>query len=148
VETVLQLAAYATPGGAVLVVLLVVWVGIDNIRALLWFNTQAEQPAGRFGLLPFVAASLLYLGVLALYVWNDGVLQLLPGLNLDPLVLLLPAVVTSWLCLRYGQHAVAGGGPQLHGAGAAAAGHAVSAVCTGELRAAHPAAAAGVPGGV
>jgi hypothetical protein len=100
VDTVLQLAAYATPGGAVLVVLLVVWVGIDNIRALLWFNTQAEQPAGRFGLLPFVAASLLYLGVLALYVWNDGVLQLLPGLNLDPLVLLLPAVVTSWLGLR------------------------------------------------
>ncbi|GAB3850593.1 hypothetical protein GCM10028822_16170 [Hymenobacter terrigena] len=100
VDTVLQLGAYATPAGAVLVVLLVLWVGIENIRALLWFNTQAEQPAGRFGLLPFVAASLLYLGALFLYVWNDGALQLLPGLNLDPLVLLLPAVVTSWLGLR------------------------------------------------
>ncbi|MEL5994300.1 tetratricopeptide repeat protein [Hymenobacter segetis] len=100
VDTVLQLAAYATPGGAVLVVLLVLWVGIENIRALMWFNTQAEQPGGRFGLLPFVAASLLYLGVLALYVWNDDALQLLPGLNLDPLVLLLPAVVASWLGLR------------------------------------------------
>ncbi|WP_457067040.1 hypothetical protein [Hymenobacter sp. UYAg731] len=100
VDTVLQLAAYATPGGAVLVGLLVLWVGVENIRALLWFNTQAEQPAGRFGLLPFVAASLLYLGTLLLYVWNDGALQLLPGLSLDPLVLLLPAVVAGWLGLR------------------------------------------------
>ncbi|WP_216680267.1 tetratricopeptide repeat protein [Hymenobacter siberiensis] len=99
-DTVLQLAAYATPGGAVLVALLVLWVGMENIRALLWFNTQAEQPGGRFGLLPFVAASLLYLGVLLLYEWNDGVLQLLPGLSLDPLVLLLPAVVAGWLGLR------------------------------------------------
>ena len=99
-DTVLQLAAYATPGGAGLVGLLVLWVGVENIRALLWFNTQAEQPGGRFGLLPFVAASLLYLGVLVLYVWNDGVLQLLPGLSLDPLVLLLPAVVAGWLGLR------------------------------------------------
>ncbi|MFC6224182.1 tetratricopeptide repeat protein [Hymenobacter artigasi] len=99
-DTVLQLAAYATPGGAVLVALLVLWVGVENIRALLWFNTQAEQPGGRFGLLPFVAASLLYLGALLLYEWNDGVLQLLPGLGLDPLVLLLPAVVAGWLGLR------------------------------------------------
>ena len=99
-DTVLQLAAYATPGGAVLVGLLVLWVGVENIRALLWFNTQAEQPAGRFGLLPFVAASLLYLGALLLYEWNDGALQLLPGLSLDPLVLLLPAVAAGWLGLR------------------------------------------------
>ena len=99
-DTVLQLAAYATPGGAVLVALLVLWVGVENIRALLWFNTQAEQPGGRFGLLPFVAASLLYLGALLLYEWNDGALQLLPGLGLDPLVLLLPAVVAGWLGLR------------------------------------------------
>ncbi|HEX8658262.1 MAG TPA: hypothetical protein VF690_12040 [Hymenobacter sp.] len=99
-ETALQLAAYATPGGAVLVALLVLWVGIENIRALLWFNTQAEQPGSRFGLGPFLAASGLYLGVLFLYVWNDGALQLLPGVSLDPLVLLLPAVLAGGLGLR------------------------------------------------
>ena len=97
-ETTLQLAAYATPGGAVLLALVVLWVGVENIRALLWFNTQAEQPGGRFGLWPFVAASLLYLAVLLLYVWNGG-LQLLPGVHLDPLVLLLPAVLAGGLGL-------------------------------------------------
>ena len=99
-ETVLQLAAYATPGGAVLFALLVLWVSVENIRALLWFNTQAEQPGSRFGLGPFLAASLLYLGILLLHVWNDGAVQLYPGANLDPLVLLLPATLASGLGLR------------------------------------------------
>ena len=99
-ETALQLAAYATPGGAVLVAVLVLWVGVENIRALLWFNTQAEQPGSRFGLGPFLAASALYLGGLLLYVWNEGTLQLFPGVALDPLVLLLPAVLTGGLGLR------------------------------------------------
>jgi len=98
-ETALHLAAYATPAGAALVALLIVWVGVENIRALLWFNTQAERPEGRFGLLPFVLASLLYLGALGLYYWNDGVLALGGGLHLDPLVLLLPAVATAGLGL-------------------------------------------------
>jgi hypothetical protein len=98
-ETALHLAAYATPAGAVLVALLIGWVGVENIRALLWFNTQAERPEGRFGLLPFVLASLLYLGALGLYYWNDGVLALGGGLHLDPLVLLLPAVLMGGLGL-------------------------------------------------
>ncbi|MBO2013136.1 hypothetical protein [Hymenobacter negativus] len=99
-ETTLQLAAYATPGGAVLVALVVLWVGVENVRALLWFNTQAEQASGRFGLVPFVLAAGLYVGALILYAWNGGVLELLPGVHLDPLVLLLPAVVAGWLGLR------------------------------------------------
>ena len=99
-ETALQLAAHATPGGAVLVALLVLWVGVENIRALLWFNTQAEAPGSRFGLLPFVATSALYLAALLGYVWNRGALELLPGLGLDPLVLLLPAVLAGGLGLR------------------------------------------------
>jgi hypothetical protein len=99
-ETTLQLAAYATPGGAVLVALVVLWVGVENVRSLLWFNTQAEQASGRFGLVPFILAAGLYVGVVILYVWNGGVLELLPGVNLDPLVLLLPAVVAGWLGLR------------------------------------------------
>jgi hypothetical protein len=99
-ETALHLAAYGTPAGAGLVAALIVWVGVENIRALLWFNTQAERPEGRFGLLPFVLASLLYLGALGLYYWNDGVLALGAGLHLDPLVLLLPAVLMGGLGLR------------------------------------------------
>ncbi|MCI1186518.1 hypothetical protein MON38_03750 [Hymenobacter sp. DH14] len=99
-ETTLELAAYATTGGAVLLALLVLWVGVENVRALLWLNTQAEQPAGRFGLVPFVLAAGLYVGTLLLYIWNNGNLELWPGLTLDPLVLLLPAVVTGWLGLR------------------------------------------------
>lgn len=99
-ETVLQLSAYATTGGAVMVALLVLWVGFENIRALLWFNTQAEQPASRFGVVPFVLASGLYLGALFWLVWNNGRLELFPGVQLDPLVLLLPAVVTAGLGLR------------------------------------------------
>jgi hypothetical protein len=98
-ETLLHLAAHATPGGAVLVAALVLWVGMENIRGLVWFNTQAERPEGRFGLLPLVLASLLYLGVLALYWWNNGEVELLFGLHLDPLVLLLPAVLAGGLGL-------------------------------------------------
>jgi hypothetical protein len=99
-ETALHLAAYATPAGAGLVAALVLWVGVENIRALLWFNTQAEQPESRFGLLPFGLASLLYLGALGLYFWNDGVLPLGSSLHLDPLALLLPAVLMGGLGLR------------------------------------------------
>jgi hypothetical protein len=99
-ETALHLAAYGTPAGAGLVAALIVWVGVENIRALLWFNTQAERPEGRFGLLPFVLASLLYLGALGLYYWNDGTLALGGGLHLDPLVLLVPAVLMGGLGLR------------------------------------------------
>jgi hypothetical protein len=98
-ETVLQLAAYATPASAVLVAALVLWVGMENVRALLWFNTQAERPEGRFGVAPLVLASLLYLGVLGFYYWNDGQVVLLFGLHLDPLVLLLPAVLAGGLGL-------------------------------------------------
>ena len=115
-ETALQLAAYATPGGAVLFALLVLWVGVENIRALLWFNAQAEQPGSRFGLVPFLAASVLYLGVLLLYVWNDGTLRLYPGVSLDPLVLLLPAVLAGGLGLRLRAPSYAGWVPYAQGA--------------------------------
>ncbi|MGI4867369.1 MAG: hypothetical protein ACRYFZ_25850 [Janthinobacterium lividum] len=98
-ETVLHLAAFATPASAVLVALLVLWVGVENIRILLWFNTQAERPEGRFGLVPLVLASLLYLGVLGFYYWNNGQVELLFGLHLDPLLLLLPAVLAGGLGL-------------------------------------------------
>ncbi|MGI4741630.1 MAG: hypothetical protein ACRYG7_41210 [Janthinobacterium lividum] len=99
-ETALHLAAYATPAGAGLVAALVLWVGVENVRALLWFNTQAESPESRFGRLPFILSSLLYLGALGLYWYNGDDLALGGGLHLDPLLLLLPAVLTGGLGLR------------------------------------------------
>jgi len=98
--TVLHLASYGILSGAVVVLLVVLWVGFENIYGLLWLNTQADTPGGRFGVVPFVLASGLYLLLLGLYYWNDGVVQLLPTVRFDPLVLLLPAVVIGWLGLR------------------------------------------------
>ncbi|MBX0290801.1 hypothetical protein K3G63_10150 [Hymenobacter sp. HSC-4F20] len=98
--TALHLSGFFTVSGAVAFALLVVWVAFENVYGLLWLNTQAETPAGRFGLLPFLLASGLYLGTLLLYYWNNGEVEVLPGWHLDPLVLLLPAVLVGWLGLR------------------------------------------------
>ncbi|SNC74898.1 hypothetical protein SAMN06265337_2602 [Hymenobacter gelipurpurascens] len=98
--TALHLTAFFTTAGAVAVALLVVWVAYESIHGLLWLNTQAETPSGRFGLLPFLLTSLLYLGTLLLYYWNEGELLILPGWHLDPLILLIPAVLIGWLGLQ------------------------------------------------
>ena len=98
-DTALQLAAYATPAGAVLFGLWVLWVSIENVRALLWFNGQASTATRRYGLLPLVLAAGLYLLALGAVVWT-GELRLWPGLALDPLVLLLPAALAAGLGLR------------------------------------------------
>ncbi|QJX45793.1 hypothetical protein HMJ29_02120 [Hymenobacter taeanensis] len=98
--TALHLTAFFTAAGAVIFALVVVWVAYENIHGLLWLNTQAETPSGRFGLLPFLLTSLLYLGTLLLYYWNEGNLLILPGWHFDPLVLLVPAVVIGWLSLQ------------------------------------------------
>jgi len=98
--TALHLVSFATSSGAAVVALLVLWVSFENIQGLLWFNTQAENPASRFGRLPFVLASGLYLGMLFLYYWNNGEVFVLPNVRLEPLVLLVPAVGIGWLSLR------------------------------------------------
>lgn len=98
--TALHLTSYATISGAVAFALLVLWVAFENIHGLLWLNTQAENPGSRFGLLPFVLASGLYLGTLLLYYLNDGEVLILPNVRLDPYLLLLPAVLVGWLGLR------------------------------------------------
>ncbi|RSK45711.1 tetratricopeptide repeat protein [Hymenobacter perfusus] len=98
--TALHLSAFFTASGAVAFALLVVWVAFENLHGLLWLNTQAETPAGRYGLLPFLLASGLYLGMLLLYYLNQSELLVLPSLHLDPFVLLIPAVLIGWLGLR------------------------------------------------
>ncbi|UOQ72076.1 tetratricopeptide repeat protein [Hymenobacter cellulosilyticus] len=98
--TALHLVSYATSSGAAAVALLVLWLSIENIYGLLWFNSQAENPGSRYGILPFLLTSFLYLGTLLLYYWNNGELLILPGVNLEPLVLLIPAAIISWLNLR------------------------------------------------
>ena len=99
-DLALQVAAYATPGGAVLVAALVLWVGIENVRGLLWLAGRAATPEARLGLGPFVGVSLLYIGLLAWWFWTDGRLPLYRGVGLDPFVLLLPAVLVAGLGLR------------------------------------------------
>ncbi|MCC3157300.1 hypothetical protein LJ737_08620 [Hymenobacter sp. 15J16-1T3B] len=96
---VLHLAAFGTPAGSVVVVLLSLWVGVELVYGLLWFNTQGATPRGRFGLMPFVLSSVLLLGILLLYYWNDGQLAVLPGIHLEPYVLLLLAAVVGWWSL-------------------------------------------------
>ena len=95
----LHLAAYGTPAGSVVVVLLSLWLGIELIYGLLWLNTQGATPNGRFGLMPFVLSSALLLGVLGLYYWNDGQLAVLPGIHLEPYLLLLLAAGLGWWSL-------------------------------------------------
>ena len=98
--TTLHLVSYSVMSGAVVVGLVVLWVGFENIYGLLWLSTRAETPGGRPGLLPFVLLSGLYLTPLFLYYWHDGHVPLLFDVRLDPLALLLPAVVVGWLGLR------------------------------------------------
>lgn len=99
-QTALHLASYGTLAGTAALVLLVLWVSIENIRGLLWLNTQAENPGSRFGLLPFMLTSALYLGLLALYFFSDGAVEILPGLRLEPFIFLLTAIIIGALGLR------------------------------------------------
>ncbi|GAB2965941.1 hypothetical protein GCM10027048_39990 [Hymenobacter coalescens] len=96
---VLHLAASGTVAGASAVALLALWLGSELVYGLLWFNTQGASPRGRFGLLPFVLSSGLLLGIMGLYYWNGGELAVLPGVHLDPFLLLLLAAVVGWWSL-------------------------------------------------
>ncbi|MBC6610730.1 hypothetical protein H8B15_07335 [Hymenobacter sp. BT507] len=98
--TALQLATYATRGGAVAVALVVLWLGFENVHGLLWVGTMSEQPRYRLGRLPLLALSIIYLSLLFLYYWRNGTVQLSASLRLDPLVFLLPAALVGWLGLR------------------------------------------------
>ncbi|ALD20292.1 hypothetical protein AM218_02390 [Hymenobacter sp. DG25A] len=116
-QTALHLASYGTQAGTAALVLLVLWVSIENIRGLLWLNTQAENPGSRFGLLPFVLTSALYLGLLALYFFSDGAVEVLPGMHVEPFIFLLTAIVIGAFGLR--QRAASYGGTVAFWPGAA-----------------------------
>ncbi|WP_165903699.1 hypothetical protein [Hymenobacter gummosus] len=96
---ILHLAAYATLPGVAAVALLSLWLGGELIYGLLWLNTQGASPAGRFGLLPFIVSSGLLLGIMGLYYWNGGQLAVLPGVHLEPYLLLLAAAGIGWWTL-------------------------------------------------
>ncbi|KUG06787.1 hypothetical protein ASU33_05500 [Solirubrum puertoriconensis] len=96
---VLHLAAYGTLAGAAAIALLAVWLGGELIYGLLWLNTQGATQKGRFGLVPFVLSSALLLGILLMYYWNAGKLAILPGVYLNPYLLLLAAAAIGWYTL-------------------------------------------------
>jgi cellulose synthase operon protein C len=98
-QVLLHLAAYATLPGLAAVALLSLWLGGELIYGLLWLNTQGATPNGRFGLLPFVLSSGLLLGIMVMYYWNGGQLAVLPGVHLEPYLLLLAAAGIGWWTL-------------------------------------------------
>jgi cellulose synthase operon protein C len=64
--TTLHLASYSSLALMVASFLFMIWVGYENINALLWINTQAGKPERRFSVWQFVLVSVLYLVTLVL----------------------------------------------------------------------------------
>jgi cellulose synthase operon protein C len=95
--TALHIVNYGTIAGFAASVLFMVLVAYENLHGLLWFNTQAQQPQRRFGLLQFVLISVLYLGnLLLLYLKQTGMLPFaFTGLD-ALLVFLISALVGLW----------------------------------------------------
>ncbi|RNI31139.1 Bax inhibitor 1 family protein [Rufibacter latericius] len=104
--TALHVVNYSTLASFVAAVLFMVLVAYENLHGLLWFNTQAQQPQRRFGLVQFVLISALYLGnLLLLYLRQTGMIQFeFTGLD-ALLVFLISALVGLWgLKQRQGQY--------------------------------------------
>ncbi|KAA3439310.1 tetratricopeptide repeat protein [Rufibacter hautae] len=95
--TALHVVNYSTLASFVASVLFMILVAYENLHGLLWFNTQAQQPQRRFGLVQFVLISLLYLGnLLLLYLRQTGMIQF-EFAGLDALVVFLcSALVGLW----------------------------------------------------
>ncbi|ALI98115.1 tetratricopeptide repeat protein [Rufibacter tibetensis] len=104
--TALHVVNYSTLASFVASVLFMVVVAYENLHGLLWFNTQAQQPQRRFGLVQFVLISVLYLGnLLLLYLRQTGMIQFdFTGLD-ALLVFLCSTLVGLWgLKQRQGQY--------------------------------------------
>ncbi|RNI29517.1 hypothetical protein EFA69_08140 [Rufibacter immobilis] len=104
--TALHVVNYSTLASFVASLLFMVLVAYENLHGLLWFNTQAQQPQRRFGLVQFVLISVLYLGnLLLLYLRQTGMLDFdFTGLD-ALLVFLCSALVGLWgLKQRQGQY--------------------------------------------
>ncbi|WP_205502867.1 tetratricopeptide repeat protein [Rufibacter psychrotolerans] len=95
--TALHVVNHATLASFVAAVLFMVLVAYENLHGLLWFNTQAQQPQRRFGLVQFVLISVLYLGnLLLLYLRQIGTIEA-EFAGLDALVVFLcSALVGLW----------------------------------------------------
>jgi cellulose synthase operon protein C len=74
--TTLHLANYSSLGLLVASLLFMMWVGYENINALLWVNTQASRPERRFSIWQFVLVGTLYLvNLVLLYLRHVGYLK-------------------------------------------------------------------------
>ncbi|MDO6389685.1 hypothetical protein Q4E40_06075 [Pontibacter sp. BT731] len=74
--TTLHLANYSSLALIVASLLFMIWVGYENINALLWINTQAAKPERRFSVWQFVLVSVLYLvNLVLLYLRHVGYLK-------------------------------------------------------------------------
>ncbi|MFC6997706.1 tetratricopeptide repeat protein [Rufibacter roseus] len=95
--TALHVVQHGTLASAVVSLLFMILVSYENLHGLLWFNTQAQNPQRRFGLVQFLMISLLYLGnLLLLYLNQIGSLQFdFAGID-AMLVFLFSAVIGFW----------------------------------------------------
>ncbi|WP_192820100.1 hypothetical protein [Rufibacter sp. LB8] len=98
--TALHVVNYSTVGSLIASFLFMVLVAYENLHGLLWFNTQAQTPARRFGLWQYILISVLYLGnLLILYLQQTGLLQI-DYTGIDALLILLASALVGFWGLR------------------------------------------------
>lgn len=98
--TVLHLVNHGTQAVLVASVLFIAWVAYENINFLVWINTQARNPASRFGLWQFMLVSLLYLANLALIYLEEAGVYDLDLIYLDPFIILFLSALAGFRNLR------------------------------------------------
>ncbi len=101
--TMYHVVQYGTLGSFIASFLFIILVAYENLHGLLWFNTQAQQPQRRFGLLQFVVISFLYLGNLLLLFLNQTGTISLDFAGIDALLVFLVSVVTGFWGLKQRQ---------------------------------------------
>ncbi|GEO02717.1 hypothetical protein AAE02nite_03810 [Adhaeribacter aerolatus] len=96
-QVTLHLLHYSSAGGIVAALLFIFWVSFENIHGLLWFNTQAENPARRFGLWQFLLICGLYLfNLILLYARIADLFKVEILLLNSFLILLFSAFIGFW----------------------------------------------------
>ncbi|KAA5548582.1 hypothetical protein [Adhaeribacter rhizoryzae] len=96
-QVTLHLLHYSSSGCIVAALLFIFWVAFENIHGLLWFNTQAENPARRFGLWQFLLICGLYLfNLILLYARIANLFDVEIILLNSFLILLISAVIGFW----------------------------------------------------
>ncbi|KAA9340776.1 APC family permease [Adhaeribacter soli] len=98
--TVMHLVNHGTQAALVASVLFIFWVAYENIHFLVWINTQAKNPASRFGVWHFLLVALLYLANLTLIYLEEAGIYDLDLVYLDPFIILFLSSLAGFWGLR------------------------------------------------